>query len=46
MNKLKATLGDAYSKGRFEEAIALFTKLVLNDRLEAFLTLPAYKLIS
>ncbi len=46
MDKLEATLGNAYTKGRFAEAIALFRKLVLNDRLEAFLTLPAYKLIA
>ncbi|MGO8778297.1 MAG: malate synthase A [Rhodomicrobium sp.] len=46
MAKLKAALGDAYTHGRFEEAIALFKQLVLSDRLEAFLTLPAYKLIA
>ncbi|MGO9484995.1 MAG: malate synthase A, partial [Rhodomicrobium sp.] len=46
MAKLKATLGDAYTKGRFDEAIALFRQLVLSDKLEAFLTLPAYKLIA
>jgi malate synthase len=46
MAKLKATLGDAYTSGRFDEAVALFKQLVLTDRLEAFLTLPAYKLIS
>ena len=46
MQKLKAALGDAYAKGRFDEAIALFKQLVLSDRLEAFLTLPAYKLIA
>jgi malate synthase len=46
MAKLKAALGNAYTKGRFEEAIALFRQLVLNDKLEAFLTLPAYKLIA
>ncbi|MGC2631443.1 MAG: malate synthase A, partial [Rhodomicrobium sp.] len=46
MAKLKSALGDAYTHGRFEEAIALFKQLVLSDRLEAFLTLPAYKLIA
>jgi malate synthase len=46
MAKLKATLGDAYTKGRFDEAIALFRQLVLSEKLEAFLTLPAYKLIA
>jgi malate synthase len=46
MAKLKTALGDAYTKGRFDEAIALFRQLVLSDKLEAFLTLPAYKLIA
>ncbi len=46
MAKLKTALGDAYTKGRFDEAIALFKQLVLSDKLEAFLTLPAYKLIA
>ncbi|MGO9484994.1 MAG: malate synthase A [Rhodomicrobium sp.] len=46
MAKLETALGDAYAKGRFEEAIALFKQLVLSDKLEAFLTLPAYKLIA
>jgi malate synthase len=46
MAKLKTALGDAYAKGRFDEAIGLFEQLVLSDKLEAFLTLPAYKLIA
>jgi malate synthase len=46
MAKLKTALGDAYAKGRFDEAIGLFKQLVLSDKLEAFLTLPAYKLIA
>jgi malate synthase len=46
MEKLKATLGDAYANGRFDEAVTLFKQLVLNEKLEAFLTLPAYKLIA
>jgi malate synthase len=45
MAKLKTVLGDAYTSGRFDEAVALFKQLVLTDRLEPFLTLPAYKLI-
>ncbi len=44
--KLKATLGDAYTGGRFDEAVALFKQLVFSDRLEPFLTLPAYKLVA
>ncbi len=46
MRKLEAALGDAYHDGRFGEAIALFRQLVLSNQLEAFLTLPAYQLIS
>jgi malate synthase len=46
MQKLKAALGEAYEGGRFAEAIALFHKLVLADKLEPFLTLPAYQLIA
>jgi malate synthase len=46
MAKLKAALGDAYKNGRFDEAVALFKRLVLAGKLEPFLTLPAYKLIT
>lgn len=47
MTKLKAALGDeTFSKGRFDEAIALFRDLVMHDELDTFLTLPAYKLIA
>ena len=46
MATLKTALGDAYINGRFEEAIGLFKQLVLSDKLEAFLTLSAYKLIA
>jgi malate synthase len=46
MAKLKAQLGEAYERGRFPEAIDLFKQLVLNDELEAFLTIPAYKLVT
>ncbi len=46
MAKLKATLGDAYTHGRFDEATALFKQLVLSEKLEPFLTLPAYRLIA
>jgi malate synthase len=44
--KLKASLGDTYTGGRFDEATALFKQLVLTGELEPFLTLPAYKLIT
>jgi malate synthase len=46
MAKLKAAFGDAYKNGRFDEAVALFKQLVLAGKLEPFLTLPAYKLIT
>jgi malate synthase len=46
MTKLKAALGADYAKGRFDEAVALFRRLVLSDTLEAFLTIPAYRLIA
>jgi len=47
MAKLRSALGgDVYDSGRFPEAIALFRDLATADQLEAFLTLPAYKLIA
>ncbi|MDX2265365.1 MAG: malate synthase A [Hyphomicrobiales bacterium] len=46
MNKLHASLGcSAFHGGRFEEAIGIFHQLVTSDKLEAFLTLPAYRRI-
>ena len=39
---LKSTLGDALSVMPFDEAVALFDRLVTSPQLEAFLTLPAY----
>jgi len=36
---------EAYDSGRFGEAITLFRKLILDEKLAAFLTLSAYKLI-
>lgn len=46
MTKLRETLGaQAFDGGRFKEAIQLFKDLATSDRLEAFLTLPAYQLI-
>jgi malate synthase len=46
MQKLKASLGETFERGRFKDAIALFRRLVLSKELEPFLTLPAYKLIA
>jgi malate synthase len=44
---VKREVGEkVFAAGRFPEAIALFERLILADRLEAFLTLPAYRLIA
>jgi malate synthase len=44
MAKLRQTVGEeAYSRGRFEEAAALFGAMVTADAFEEFLTLPAYE---
>jgi malate synthase len=37
---------DAYSKGKFPQAIALFNKLIVQDEFEEFLTLSAYKFLA
>ena len=43
MARVKTELGaEAYDKGRFPEAIALFSDLSLAPQFEDFLTLPAY----
>ena len=47
MAKLKTALGpEVYDKGRFGDAAALFARLVMADRFETFLTLPAYRMIA
>ena len=47
MEELRGALGtEAFEGGRFEEAIELFRRLTTSDTLEAFLTVPAYKLIA
>ncbi|MFT4080504.1 malate synthase A [Rhodomicrobium sp.] len=45
MLKLHEKLGADFDNGRFQEAIVLFRDLVISGELNAFLTLPAYKLI-
>jgi len=46
LQKIRELVGDeAFQKGRFEDAIALFDRLVLQDEFVEFLTLPAYELI-
>jgi malate synthase len=47
MDKLRGTLGEAaFDGGRFGEAIDLFQRLSTSEKLEPFLTLPAYRLIA
>ena len=46
MNKVRAAVGEqAFTSGRFDEAIALFSDMSLSAAFEEFLTLPAYRLI-
>jgi malate synthase len=46
MGKVEAEVGSqAYSGGRFVEAVELFRRLSTSEKLEPFLTLPAYELI-
>ncbi len=45
--KIEALIGsEAFEKGRFDEAITIFDQLVKSDRLEDFLTIPAYNLLN
>jgi malate synthase len=47
MEELRRVLGEpAFEGGRFQEAIELFRRLATSDRLDAFLTIPAYALIA
>lgn len=44
--KIKEYVGSqAFEEGRFEEAVAIFDRLVLQKEFEEFLTLPAYNFI-
>jgi malate synthase len=46
MAKVRSEIGgEAYGRGRFEDAIGLFRRLSTSKRLEAFLTLPAYEML-
>jgi malate synthase len=46
MKRVEAEVGAAaFKNGRFPEAIELFCQLSASEKLEAFLTLPAYELI-
>jgi malate synthase len=47
MEELRGALGtEAFEGGRFDEAIELFRRLSTSEKLEPFLTIPAYKLIA
>ncbi|MBA4538252.1 malate synthase A [Bacillus aquiflavi] len=46
IEKMKQEFGEeAFAKGRFEEAIQLFDKLILNAEFAEFLTLPGYEIL-
>ncbi|ESQ78463.1 malate synthase A [Asticcacaulis sp. YBE204] len=45
MAKLREVLGDAFAKGRFEDAIGLFTAMTLSHACGDFLTVPAYEML-
>lgn len=47
LEKIKEYVGaEAYKNGKFDEAIALFDKLISSEDFEEFLTLPAYELLN
>jgi malate synthase len=43
--KIKASLGAAYSEGKYEEAAQLFDNLTTSDTFIEFLTIPAYEMV-
>ena len=46
MKRVEGEVGaESYKRGRFAEAIELFRRLSTSEKLESFLTLPAYELI-
>ena len=46
LTKIQQELGKvAFENGRFEEAVGLFDRLILQDEFAEFLTLPGYKLL-
>ncbi|TCT18913.1 malate synthase [Melghiribacillus thermohalophilus] len=46
MEKIKQQVGEeAFEKGRFEEAVELFDRLILDDQFVEFLTLPGYEIL-
>ena len=45
MAKIREHLGAAFSRGKYDDAAAIFADLVNNDTFVEFLTLPAYERI-
>jgi len=46
LTKIKQEIGaEAYQNGRFNEAVQLFDRLILNDEFVDFLTLPGYEIL-
>jgi malate synthase len=46
LEKIKATVGnDAFAKGRYDEARAIFDEVALSKKFHDFLTIPAYERI-
>jgi malate synthase len=46
LGKIKQEIGvQAFEGGRFDEAVELFDRLILNDDFAEFLTIPGYELI-
>jgi malate synthase len=46
LEKIKQEMGEpAFEGGRFDEAVELFDRLILNEEFAEFLTLSGYKLI-
>jgi malate synthase len=43
--KIRAAAGDGYTKGRYEQAAALFDDVALSPSFAEFLTLPGYELL-
>ena len=43
LGKIRAAVGDAYAKGRYDEAASLFEEVALTPSFAEFLTLPGYE---
>ncbi len=45
VERIKGEIGEVFAKGRFPEAIEIFRSLSTAEQLDAFLTLPAYRML-